>query len=168
MKRLATEITVGKYRFTYVNLMEINSSWDTFTDTATIILPNKFRQKNKTIVVGADNVFKRGDVVTIKIGYFPNLFTRFQGYVSRIKPDSPLILECEDEMWKLKQVNLKSKQFDAAGTTIKDVVSYAAASFTGEIEYDDPTAKIGAFHIDNKGFVNAVTVFEVLKDQFGY
>ena len=168
MKRLVSSITVGNFTFDYVTELTVRSSWDTFTDTATIVLPNKFRDKDgQTLIVGTDNVFKRGDAVEIKVGYFPNLVSRFKGFISNIKPDSPLVLDCEDRMWQLKQVNLVSKEF--RDTTIKDVVEYATASETGlTIEFDDKTAKIGHFKVDNKGFINAVTVFEVLKKQFGY
>ena len=167
MKRLVSEITIGDFSFNFVTNLTIESSWNTFTDTATIIIPNKFRKDNKTIIVGSDNIFKREDPVEIKIGYFPNLITKFKGFLTNIRPDSPLVLECEDTMWLLKQVNLVSKSF--INTTIKEVVEYATASLTDlTIEFDDPNAKIGSFQIDNKGFVNAVTVFEVLKKQFGY
>ena len=163
MKRLVSEITIGNFRFDFVTNLTIESSWNTFTDTATIIIPNKFRKDNKTIIIGSDNIFKREDPVEIKIGYFPNLITKFKGFLTNIRPDSPLVLECEDTMWLLKQVNLVSKQF--INTTIKEVIDFATASLTDlTIEFDDPNAKIGSFEIDNKGFVNAVTVFEVCFD----
>ena len=109
MKILICEISIGAYRFNYVTDLRIKESWDTFTNTATIVLPNKFRDKNKTIVAGLNNVFKRGDRVEIKVGYFPTLQKRFMGFVSKIKPDSPLEIECEDRMWLLKQKNISSK-----------------------------------------------------------
>jgi len=166
--RPVSKITIGNFQFDYVTNVNIKSSWDTFTDTASITLPNKFKDRNgKSIVVGANNVFQRGDEVEIKLGYFPNLTTKFKGVISKIIPDSPLIIECEDKMWLLKQVNLDSRSFKKA--TIKDVVDYAAASLTGlVIEYDTPTVSIGGFEIDNKNFVNAVKIFEVLKKQFGF
>jgi len=150
MKRLLIDVTVGNFNFDYVTNARVESSFDLFTDTASIVLPNKFRikQSGKTIVAGTTNLFERGDVVTIKAGYFPKLPTIFEGHISKILPDSPLVLECEDDMWLLKQVNLVSKEF--ADPTIKDVVEYATASQTGlKIEYDDENAKIGAFHVDN-------------------
>ena len=52
---------------------------------------------------------------------------------------------------------------------ISDVVEYATASLSGlVIEYDNPDTPIGSFEVDNRGFVNAVTVFEILKKQLGY
>lgn len=167
MKRLISETTIGNFRFDYVTNLSIESSWDTFTDTANIVIPNKFRKDNQTIVVGDDNTFKRGDTVEIKIGYFPNLITKFKGFLANIRPESPLIFDCEDTMWLLKQENLVSKLFISA--KISDVIEYATASLSDlTIEYDNPDTEIGDFQVDNKGFVNAVTVFEVLKKQFGY
>ena len=167
MKRLECQIKIGDFIFDYVTNLVIESSWDTFTDTATITLPNKFIRDSKVIFAGTNNLFNRGDVVEINIGYFPNLQRRFTGFMSQIHPERPLVLECEDSMWLLKQVNLVSKQF--INTTIKTVIEYATAGLENiTIEYDDKDANIGSFEVDNKGFVNAVTVFEVLKKNFGY
>jgi len=167
MKRLESQIKIGNFTFDYVTNLVIQSSWDTFTDTATITLPNKFIRNNKVIVAGTDNLFNREDVVEINIGYFPKLQRRFTGFINNIHPETPLVLECEDPMWLLKQINLKSKQF--INTTIKKVIDFATADLDNlTIEFDDKDAKIGNFEVDNKGFVNAVTVFEVLKKQFGY
>ena len=165
MKRLVSDITIGNFQFNYVTNLSITESWDTFTDTAVISLPNRFRTKDgRQLIVGDDSIFKRGDAVTIKIGYFPNLETRFQGFISKVIPDSPAVLECEDRMWLLKQKNITSKTFKKA--TIKEVVDFAASGET--IEYDDPDAVIGGFQIDNRNFVNAVSVFDTLKKNFGF
>ena len=167
MKRLISEITIGNFRFDYVTNLTIESSWDTFTDTGVLTIPNKFRKDNKDLIVGDNNVFKRGDKVEIKIGYFPTLITKFKGFVANIQPDSPLTMNFEDRMWLLKQENLVSRFFSKP--KISDVVEYATASLTDlTIEYDNPDTEIGAFEVDNKDFVNAVTVFELLKKQFGY
>lgn len=173
MKRLVSDIRIGGFRFDYVNNVDINQSWDTFTDTAVITLPSKLgnvrhaKDRGKTIVIGKQNLFNRGDQVVINIGYFPNLIKKFTGYINRIKPDGPLVIECEDRMFLFKEVNLVSKEFRAA--TIKTIVEYATDSQTNlKIEYDDDTAIIGNFSVNNSGFINAVTVFKTLKKQFGY
>lgn len=169
MKRLVSEITIGNFQFDYVISLNIESSWGTFTDTAGLVLPNKFRDRDgQALIVGDNNVFKRGDAVEIKLGYFPNLTSKFKGFVSKLKPDSPLIMNFEDRMWLLKQENVASRSFKTA--TIKDVVDYAVLTLFPDqvIEYDDPTANIGGFEIDNKGFINIVEVFSVLKKNMGY
>ena len=134
------------------------------TDKATITMPNKFLKDNKAITVGTDNVFNRNDAVTIKMGYFPNLVTEFTGFISKITPDSPLKIECQDRMYLLKQKNIASKSFKS--TTIGEIVKLIVPD--EDIIFDDENAHIGAFEIDNKSFVNAVSVFEVLKKQFGF
>lgn len=164
MKTLISEITIGSFRFNYVTSLTITSSWDTLTDTATITIPNKFRKDNETLIAKADSLFKRNDPVEIKVGYFPNLVTKFKGFISKVIPDSPLTLECEDAMFLLKQVNIPSETL--VNTTIKDVINSVAPNVT--VEFDDPTAKIGDFQIDNKNFINAVWIFDVLKNTFGY
>ena len=162
--RLISEITIGSYKFNYTSNITITKSFNKMTDTATIVMPNKFLKNNKTITVGSNNVFKKNDPVTIKFGYFPNLKTEFEGFISKITPDSPLKLECQDRMFLLKQINLDSKTFRNA--TVKDVVSYVAPNET--IIYDDADAHIGEFQIDNKSFINAVEVFKILNKQFGF
>jgi len=169
VKKLVSEITIGNFKLNYVTNLSIQSSWDTFTDTATISFPNKFRDKNgRTIIAGADNVFKRGDAVEIKVGYLPNLTSKFKGFISKVIPDSPLVLSCEDRMWLLKQENVASKTF--INKTIKDVVDFLVLTPFPDfvIEYDDPTAKIGNLQIDNSAFINIVGIFDVLKKNFGF
>lgn len=169
MLRLVSEIKIGNFQFDYVTNVNIKSSWDTFTDTASITLPNKFKDRNgKSIVVGANNIFQRGDEVEIKLGYFPNLVSKFKGFISKIIPDSPLILECEDRMWLLKQENIPSKTL--TDTTIKKVIDFAVKTPFPDlvIEYDTPDAKIGSVEIDNKSFINVVKLFELMKKRFGF
>ena len=164
MKRLVSRITIGNFVFNYTTKITIEKSFDKFTDTATIVMPNKFLKDNKTITVGTNNVFNRNDPVKIELGYFPNLAVEFEGFISKITPDSPLKLECQDRMYLLKQKNIPSKTF--SNTTIGEVIKFVAPN--EKIEFDDENAHIGAFQIDNKSFVNAVKVFEVLKKRFGF
>jgi len=164
MKRLISRITIGNFQFNYTTKIEINKSFDNMTDTAIIVMPNKFLNDNKTITVGTNNVFNRNDPVKIELGYFPNISTEFEGFISKIMPDSPLKIECQDRMYLLKQKNIPSKSF--ASTTVGEVVKFVAQG--EKIEFDDENAHIGAFEIDNNAFVNAVKVFEVLRKQFGF
>jgi hypothetical protein len=148
MLRLNSEITIGKLKFTFVTNLQINKSWETLTDTAVISLPNNIRKKNKLI----KDLIKVNDEVTIKLGYFPNLVTRFTGYISKIIPDSPLKIMCEDEAFKLKQEFLESyvKKPVTLETLIKD-------NYSGEIKVND--ADLGGFSI-SKG----ATLIKVLQE----
>src|ERR1700751_177803 len=95
--------------YDYVCEIEINKSYETLTDTAKITIPRKLIYKsgspltpenqndqkdyvelpalgdteNTAYVVGADALFKRGAQVKIEIGFYPNLKTRFNGYISK-------------------------------------------------------------------------------------
>ena len=70
MLRLRTEITIADTTFNKVINIQVDSSWKDLVDTCRIELPNKFKRNNKTITVGDDGFFKRGDSVTVKAGYF--------------------------------------------------------------------------------------------------
>ena len=85
-----------QFVFTYVKDLTIKTSWESFTDTAVIELPNNiFNRDNRTI----SSVISVGDRVEIQLGYSPILVTRFKGWVSRIEPDSPAKIFCEDEAY---------------------------------------------------------------------
>lgn len=103
MKRIDTEISINGVVFSGANSIEVVSSWEDMTDTCTILIPNKFKRNNKSITVGDNGFFKRGDEIIVKMGYFPNLETRFEGFIRRITPDNLITIECEDLMFKLKQ-----------------------------------------------------------------
>lgn len=103
MKRLTCKIQVGDYTFVNrVSEVTIKSSFDTNTDTATIIVPNKVKFKDKYLT-GSNGLFKPGDKVVIALGYDHENREIFHGFVSGVKPGFPLELHCEDYMYLLKK-----------------------------------------------------------------
>lgn len=117
MLRLYSEIQIADKIFTFVNQVEITSSWDKFTDTAVITLPLKLVFDGETIT-GCDDaqrLFRRGDQVIIRLGYFPDLTTVFTGFVREVHNDSPMWIECEDASYLLKQ-NLLNFTMGAGAT----------------------------------------------------
>ena len=168
MKILRSEITIGNYKMSYSVNCTIDSSWMEFTEKATIELPTSLYINNKSVIIGTNNVFKRGDAVTIKAGYdktASNLETIFTGYISSVKPNNPVIIECEDAMWLLKQKNIASKSW--ANVTIDELMTYVLTDTNIEVEYIgvQKSDSIGAFLIDNNSVVNIVQVLEEIKDQ---
>jgi len=163
MLRLISNITIGTKSFNYVNRLNVSSSWKQFTDTANIVIPNRFLKNGETIVAGSDNVFKRGDKVKIEIGYFDQdaenkgLKTVFTGYVSRIKSGSPFEIGCEDEMFLLKQKTFtKSWKSVSLNELIADLVT--------DIPFECVSAELGQFKITR---VNVVQVLDELKKTYG-
>ncbi|MBV7268368.1 hypothetical protein [Winogradskyella luteola] len=85
-----------------VNSIEIESSFKLLTDKAVIRLPRnlKFFDRNKV-----KDVFRRGRPVKIEFGYNNDgIVNEFEGYVTQASANIPIEIQCEDEMWKLKQL----------------------------------------------------------------
>lgn len=153
MKRLNCEITIGDNVINFVTEVSITSSWKEFTDKCTLQIPKRITKNGEPIFVGTNSLFNRGDAVTVKLGYYPNLTTVFEGYINRVHIDSPVEIECHDEMFKLKQNTLtKSYKTVNLSTLLNDI--------TGDVEFDSVTAELGSFRISN---VTPAQVIEELK-----
>ncbi|MCD6017284.1 MAG: hypothetical protein K0S53_405 [Bacteroidetes bacterium] len=114
MLRLYSKITFTKYDlktkkegdiiiFNFVNNIEVETSYEDLTDTASITIPRKLNFDGKPIATQIDSIFKRGDKVKIEMGYFPELRTVFEGFISTVSINAPIQIECEDQMFLLKQ-----------------------------------------------------------------
>jgi len=126
------------YKFNFATDIEIVSTWENLTDTCRITLPNKLRLRGRdhtdNLTNGTDALWKRGDPVTIRLGYqyknnlnkqINSLNTVFTGKISRVYPDKPLIFECEDRMFDLKLKSLSNynnKSLLINGKTTLDLV----------------------------------------------
>ncbi|AMO19228.1 hypothetical protein [Flavobacterium columnare] len=108
---ISIRITIANnLQFTVCQSIKIESTVQALTDTAKIELPREFRNAvdavGKTINIAGKSILdlmKRGDSVKIELGYDKNLETEFEGYVTKIGAEMPLLLECEDEMFQLKK-----------------------------------------------------------------
>ncbi len=108
MRVLKSHITIGKYEFDFVHELRIETSWMTQTQKGTIILPAALKFDIGTL----KSEIKKGDEVTIKIGYDDHPNTIFTGFVARLKPSIPVVIEVEDAMWKLKQIEVNDTAKD--------------------------------------------------------
>lgn len=95
--------------YNYVSNVKVSTSLDDFTDTCEITVPRKLEYKGKDI----SNYVARGDKVEINLGYDNRLETVFKGYVKRVKTGTPILMECENEAWKLKQTNIEPVFYDS-------------------------------------------------------
>ncbi len=104
-----------------VHSINIGTSWKLLTDRATIELPRNVKDFKKEKV---REVFRRGAPVIIKFGYDGELIEEFRGYITQVSADIPIVIKCEDEMWKVKQlpVNLSKKQITLQ-TLLKTIVT---------------------------------------------
>jgi hypothetical protein len=83
-----------------INSVHIESGWKRLTDTAIITLPRNVNYFDKHKV---RETFKKGDAVKIELGYNGNLVTEFEGYITHVSADIPIVIKCEDEMYLLKK-----------------------------------------------------------------
>ena len=97
---LQCNILIGKYKFNYVNHVEIESSWQHGVATAKVIMPGLKKYLTAEINIG--------DEVQIWCGYKGyDMQLEFAGYINKIAPKKHFEIECEDEMWQLKRKMIK-------------------------------------------------------------
>lgn len=171
MLRPFCNIEIGDNTFDFLTTGDFASSWKTLTDTGSITIPHKFKKDGKVIFVGEDNLFKKGDQVSVSAGYYPTLEHLFEGYVSKIIPSIPVTIEFEDAAFLLKQTNL-TLSFEK--TTLKELlnacISEAIEKATGyvkegleRINIEAIDADLGAFRITN---VNITGILQELKKTY--
>jgi hypothetical protein len=141
-------IRIGSYSLTLVDSVEIHKSVDVLADTATIVLPGQ----NLNNALEIEGKIKRGDAVTIQIGYDGVMTPEFEGYLESVATDDGSIkLTCEDGLWLMRKPvpNIELKNVSS-----KDVVAYLIAEInkSGEIKLSlncDYELKYDKFVINN-------------------
>lgn len=154
MLTLQSDITVGNLRFKTASSVRITKTWKQLTDTARIEFPRNLKLKNKSL----KERVQVGQKVTIQLGYKPDLQEEFRGYVTNVSPTEPFVIECQDEMWKLKQTNI-SQQFEA--TTLPDMLSQI---LPGDLETNIKQVELGPYRINNASIAK---VLRNVKDNYG-
>jgi len=131
-----------------VNQVEIESSWQSLTDTATVSIPSRYTFQEEEINI--KDYLKVGDPIQIDLGYGAENTTRFTGYITRIKPGPLVTLECQDEMYSLKK---KRVNVSYQSTTLPQLLQELASGYN----IDAANVDLGAFRASN------ATVAQVLK-----
>lgn len=86
--------------------MEITRDTEKLTDICKITLPKKIKWDG-----AAEIPVKRGDTVKVWLGYDGSNELAFVGYVKEVGFKTPVVLDCEDEMFKLKQTPAVKKTY---------------------------------------------------------
>lgn len=125
--------------YDFLHSYDSTDSWTDLTNQSKITLPKNVsvtdengRQYNiggtNINIGGFDNdnpLFLKGDMVTIESGYRffdekgnDKLQTAvvFTGFISGVTSKKPFVLDCEDNMWKLKQIPAPNKTYKATDT----------------------------------------------------
>ncbi|WP_395059988.1 hypothetical protein [Flavobacterium sp.] len=121
MLRLTSEIIIQgsqTWKFDALNNCTIVEDMATLTDTCELLLPKRVDWQ------GAKHFelpIKRGDKITVKLGYNGVLKTRFVGYIRTVDAKKPIKIMCEDGMFLLKTVETKKKGYKKV--TLKELIT---------------------------------------------
>lgn len=160
MKLLASEIQIGEYTFRQVHEVEVNSCYDTLTDTCTISIPRKLSFKGKPLFLDKDSIFKKGDKVTVKLGYsFDKKEAIFEGFLIRMESGIPTKIYCEDYAYKLKE----TKAFNLTYPVL-DIEQLLKDILPSDLKYKVP----GKIELGKARFtkVTAAQILRYLQDKF--
>lgn len=109
MYRLTAKITIDggrRWQLEEVTAVEITRDTEKLTDECRITLPKKVKWDGEP-----DIPVRRGDRVSVSLGYDGELQAAFSGYVRDVGFKTPIVLVCEDEMFKLKQQSAQKKAY---------------------------------------------------------
>jgi hypothetical protein len=165
---ISIRITIAdNLQFTVCQSIHIESSVQVLSNTAKIELPREFRnavnEAGKSINIAGKSILdfmKRGDAVKIEFGYDGDLQNEFEGYITSIGAETPLVLECEDEMFQLKKAPRITK-FIKSGKLIDILKAVLPAKYTIECNAD---YSIGIWLIEDATPYN---VLDELRDKAG-
>ena len=112
MYRLTARVEIEsdrKWVIDKITACEIERSTEELTDTCKLTLPKRMLWDHKEGIP-----LRRGDKVRVSLGYDGNLQLAFVGYIREIGFKTPVVLECEDEMYKLKTQPAVPKAYRSA------------------------------------------------------
>ena len=124
-----------------VTEMEFESSWKEMTDRGTLTLPRniKFFDKNKI-----RDVFRKGDGLTIYFGYDGNNIKEFEGYITEVSADIPIIIKFEDEMYKVRSIPVN---FSSSNISLKELFKNIITGYETDVV---DGVQMGAVRYSNK------------------
>lgn len=112
---------------TRVTEIEFESTWKEIVDRGSLKLPRnvKFFDRQKV-----RDTFRRGDAITIYFGYDGNLVKEFEGYITEVAADIPIVIKFEDEMFKIKRLPVN---FSSANVTLDKLLKTIIPGYNLEV-----------------------------------
>ncbi len=161
MKRIVCDIKIGSFRFYSVNEVKIESTYRRLIDTGRIVLPRRTSWQGKSVNLGEEGLIRPFNVVKVWLGYDDELRLEFQGFVRKVHAGSPVVVECEDDGYILKQTAVEPKSWPVA--TLKEVAEHVLPNWMfRNASIDD--INLGAFNIYSN--VTAAKVIQEIIDQY--
>lgn len=156
------------FTFDFINQFESSDTWVDLTNKATLTFPKNIYVRdaqNNLLPLGGttenkliDNLFRRGDSISINFGYYTYNNGKetldmpkepiFQGYISKVTSKKPIELECEDNMWLLKQIPCKPQVWPKT-KTVEDLLKTLLKDTDFTVNAITKTT-IGDFFVENE------------------
>jgi len=130
----------GKLLIRRFSKVKIVSGFKQLTSTCDIVLPRKVKDFDRQKV---NEVFQAGDPVIVRMGYDGNTPEEFAGYIFSVTTGVPVMIRCEDEMYKLKR---ETVSISKASCNLKQLLTAIAPGYA--IQCDD--APIGSVRYSKK------------------
>lgn len=154
MLKLRSEVTIvgdQTWVFTALSSCTIVEDTGSLTDTCVLELPKKITWQGGE--VGSRPPIKRGDQITVKLGYTPSgiqptesdLKVRFVGFVRRVDAKVPVKIECEDGMFLLKTNPTKQRGFKQ--TRLKELIGFLLEGTGIKFHLIDKDIELGPYRI---------------------
>lgn len=165
MLRMDYDIVIGDVGLKGLESVTIESSADQLSVVCTIAVPGMAWNRS----YGLEDKLKRGDAVTVKLGYDGNLKTEFVGYLKAIQPNNPLKLVCEDNAYLFRK-DIKARQFKK--TTSVPILQYVVDQVNSQLTTTKMKLVTDVSGIQFDTFTilpgNAFQVLEKLKAETGF
>jgi hypothetical protein len=158
------DIQIGDLTLRGIESVTVESNAEALADTCTITVPGAVYNLPYAI----EDKIKRGDTVTVKLGYDGQLQTEFTGYLKSIRPNTPMTLECEDSIYLFRKP-IKDKAFKK--TTAIEVIRYVLAQINSQLTGEKMTlvTDITGMQFDKFTIIraNGYEVLEKIKQETG-
>jgi len=91
----------GAFLFNTCSSFKCQSSFKSLTDTAEVVIAKTLYLEERGRVF---ELLKAGDPIQIESGYNMGYNREFTGFISEILDDMPVLIKCEDAMYKMKRI----------------------------------------------------------------
>ena len=161
---LGFEADINGKRFQRLADVEVVASMKSLGTYATLKIPTTARLSRGDEFISeveTAKTFAVGDPISIYFGYNGNLVEEFRGTVRRIRPTTPVEIECEDQVFELKRKRLL-KSF--RNVSLEQVLNFILADTGIEVVNDPPEINFKTFYLKN---VNAAQALEKIRKEYG-
>lgn len=151
MYKMSWRVVIGKYALNTIETIKIKRSVEALSDSAVITLPATVFNRALEI----EEKVKRGDAVSIQLGYNDRLCDEFSGFVESIETDGgSLKISCEDGLFLFRKEVADKEMPQASVKQILESVCSQVGGFSVSCDYD--------FTYD-KFVINHATGYDILK-----